>query len=45
MKVEATKFTPKEITEKDFEPTENYTTVPFSKYDKKLNDLFEIMTE
>jgi hypothetical protein len=45
MKVEATKFTPKEITEKDFEPTENYTTVPFSKYDKKLNDLFEIMME
>ena len=45
MKVEATKFTPKEIKDKDFEPTEKYETVSFKKYDKKLNDLFEIMTE
>jgi hypothetical protein len=45
MKVEATKFTPKEIKDKDFEPTENYKTVSFKKYDKKLNDLFKIMTE
>lgn len=45
MKVEATKFTPKEITDKDFQPTENYETVPFKKYDKKLNELFKIMTE
>lgn len=45
MKVEATKFTPKEISEKDFEPTEQFKTVSFKKYDKKLNDLFKIMTE
>jgi len=45
MKVEATKFTPKEINDQEFEPTEKYKTVSFKKYDKKLNDLFEIMTE
>lgn len=45
MKVEATKFSPKEIKDQEFEPTEKYETVSFKKYDKKLNDLFEIMTE
>ncbi|MGV6861573.1 MAG: hypothetical protein ACWA41_07360 [Putridiphycobacter sp.] len=45
MQLTAVKFTPKEIKDKAFDPTENYEKVSFKKYDHKINELYEIMTE
>lgn len=45
MQVNAVSFTPREVKDKEFEPTEDYEEVPYKKYDKKVQDLFDVMMD
>jgi len=45
MQVKAVNFTPREVKDKEFEPTETYEKVSYKKYDKKVQDLFDVMMD
>lgn len=45
MHVAAVDFTPREVKDKEFEPSESYEPVSYDKYDKKVIDLFNVLME
>jgi len=43
MKVKATNFTKRDVEDSEFEPVVKYTEISYKKYDKKVQDLFDVM--
>lgn len=45
MHVSATKLTPREVLDTEFDPTETFEEVSYTKYDHKVQELFDVMMD
>lgn len=45
MKVKATKLTQREVEDSEFDPILKYKAIPYNRYNKKMQDLFDVMLD